>query len=141
MRFLINKLQVQALTDPLTGLLNRTALFDELKYKLMRQKSDPDYQFAVLFLDFDRFKVINDSLGHSAGNELLVRVTRSMVDMLDEVLGHKGYTAARMGGDEFVVEGVQSGLQSKYYRTGRFSPTREKGVHHFHSLLASYLNN
>ena len=43
--------------------------------------------------------------------------------------------------DEFVVEGVQSGLQSKYYRTGRFSPTREKGVHHFHSLLASYLNN
>ena len=43
--------------------------------------------------------------------------------------------------DEFVVEGVQSGLQSKYYKTGRFSPTREKGVHHFHSLLASYLNN
>ncbi len=103
MRFLINKLQVQAMTDPLTGLLNRTALFDELKYKLMRQKSDPDYQFAVLFLDFDRFKVINDSLGHSAGNELLIRVTRSMVDMLDETLGHKGYTAARMGGDEFVL--------------------------------------
>ncbi|MFG0247607.1 MAG: EAL domain-containing protein [Phycisphaeraceae bacterium JB051] len=103
MRSLINKLQVQAQTDPLTGLLNRSALFDELSYKLQRQKSDADYQFAVLFLDFDRFKVINDSLGHSAGNELLIRVTRSMVDMLDHELGHNAYTAARMGGDEFVL--------------------------------------
>lgn len=42
--------------------------------------------------------------------------------------------------DEFVVEGVHKGLQSKYYKAGRFSPTREQGVHHFHSLLAKYLN-
>ena len=41
--------------------------------------------------------------------------------------------------DEFVVEGVHLGLQSKFYESGRFSPTREKGVHHFHSLLAKYL--
>ena len=43
--------------------------------------------------------------------------------------------------DEFVVEGVHKGLQSKFYTSGRFSPTREKGVHHFHGLLAKYLNN
>ncbi|MCP4910362.1 MAG: aromatic ring-hydroxylating dioxygenase subunit alpha [Bacteroidetes bacterium] len=43
--------------------------------------------------------------------------------------------------DEFVVEGVQSGIQSKYYTTGRFSPKMEKGVHHFHMLLSKYLNN
>ena len=42
--------------------------------------------------------------------------------------------------DEFVVEGVHRGLQSRYYQTGRFSPTREQGVHHFHSLLAKYVN-
>jgi diguanylate cyclase (GGDEF)-like protein len=103
MRSLIHKLEVQAQTDPLTGLLNRSALFNEIKYMLQRQKTDEDYQFAVLFLDFDRFKVINDSLGHSAGNELLVRVTHSMVEMLDEELGRKNYIAARMGGDEFIL--------------------------------------
>jgi choline monooxygenase len=43
--------------------------------------------------------------------------------------------------DEFVVEGVTKGLQSKFYKAGRFSPTREKGVHHFHGLLAKFLNN
>ena len=43
--------------------------------------------------------------------------------------------------DEFVVEGVHKGLKSKFYKAGRFSPTREKGVHHFHSLLAKYLND
>ena len=42
--------------------------------------------------------------------------------------------------DEFVVEGVQKGINSKYYNTGRFSPTKEKGVHHFHSLLSNFIN-
>jgi choline monooxygenase len=42
--------------------------------------------------------------------------------------------------DEFVVEGVQKGLQSRFYKAGRFSPKMEKGVHHFHSLLAKYMN-
>ncbi len=43
--------------------------------------------------------------------------------------------------DEFVVEGVQKGLQSRFYKAGRFSPKREKRVHHFHSLLAKYMNS
>ncbi|MBT8311505.1 MAG: aromatic ring-hydroxylating dioxygenase subunit alpha, partial [Flavobacteriaceae bacterium] len=43
--------------------------------------------------------------------------------------------------DEEVVEGVQKGIQSRYYNTGRFSPTREQGVHHFHSLLSQFLNS
>jgi choline monooxygenase len=42
--------------------------------------------------------------------------------------------------DEFVVEGVHKGLQSRFYKAGRFSPTREQGVHHFHSLLAEFMN-
>ena len=43
--------------------------------------------------------------------------------------------------DEFVVEGVQKGISSSFYKSGRFSPTREKGVHHFHRLLAEYINS
>lgn len=103
MHSLIQKLAAQAKTDPLTQLHNRSALLDELAYMIDRQKQDQSYRFAVLFLDFDRFKLINDSLGHSAGNELLICVTHAMTQMLDELIGTGNYIAARVGGDEFIL--------------------------------------
>tara|TARA_Y100001933_G_scaffold263472_1_gene325074 strand:- start:153235 stop:155031 length:1797 start_codon:yes stop_codon:yes gene_type:complete len=103
MQSLIRKLATQAKSDALTGLLNRSALLDELDYMIARQNHEPDYHFAVMFLDFDRFKLINDSLGHSAGNELLVRVSQSMTQMLDEMVGPGDYVASRLGGDEFIL--------------------------------------
>ena len=87
----------QAKHDPLTGLLNRNALFDRLEDSLVKSKAD-DTVLGVLFLDLDRFKVINDSMGHEAGDELL----RIVADRLGNTVRGSD-VVARFGGDEFVV--------------------------------------
>jgi diguanylate cyclase (GGDEF)-like protein/PAS domain S-box-containing protein len=87
----------QALHDPLTGLPNRTLLLDWLEVALAHSRRH-DTSVAVLFLDIDNFKLINDSLGHRAGDELLC----SVADRIRHVLGPTD-TVARFGGDEFVV--------------------------------------
>jgi diguanylate cyclase (GGDEF)-like protein/PAS domain S-box-containing protein len=87
----------QALHDPLTGLANRALLLDHLATALAQSRRRPE-PLAVLFLDLDRFKVINDSLGHSAGDQLLVEVGRRLERSL-----RSGDTVARLGGDEFVM--------------------------------------
>jgi diguanylate cyclase (GGDEF)-like protein len=93
--------------DPLTSLANRVRFSDRLERVLERTKRDRDLQFAVLFLDLDRFKVINDSLGHLAGDELLSAVARRLEACLrssDTVARARGpATIARLGGDEFTV--------------------------------------
>ena len=86
-----------ALHDELTGLPNRTLLLDRLSQVLARAKRY-DKQFALLFLDLDGFKDINDRLGHAAGDKLLQRVAERL---LSSVRG--GDTACRYGGDEFVL--------------------------------------
>jgi diguanylate cyclase (GGDEF)-like protein len=87
----------QALHDELTGLPNRALLLDRLAHAVTRLGRAPG-KLAVLFCDLDRFKVVNDSLGHDAGDELLVAVAERLQDVL-----RLGDTAARFGGDEFVV--------------------------------------
>ena len=91
------ELQHRALHDTLTGLANRELLIDRLDQALARARRD-GRAVAVLFLDLDHFKLVNDSLGHGVGDELLVAVGRILVEQLREV-----DTAARMGGDEFVL--------------------------------------
>ncbi|MEH1822404.1 MAG: EAL domain-containing protein [Nostoc sp.] len=96
------KLQSQlldiALHDSLTGLPNRVLFIRRLENALNRAKQESSYQFAVLFLDCDRFKVVNDSLGHLVGDELLINIARRLQACLIPI-----DTLARLGGDEFGI--------------------------------------
>ncbi|MBF2089305.1 MAG: EAL domain-containing protein [Synechococcales cyanobacterium K44_A2020_017] len=87
-----------ALHDVLTGLPNRLLFLDRLQQAMARAERDPSRQFAVLFLDIDRFKVVNDSLGHRVGDQLL----KAIAERLDQCL-RPGDTIARLGGDEFAL--------------------------------------
>ncbi|MEH2167623.1 MAG: EAL domain-containing protein [Nostoc sp.] len=87
-----------ALHDSLTGLSNRVLFIRRLENALNRAKQESNYQFAVLFLDCDRFKVINDSLGHPVGDELLIAIAHRLQACLIPV-----DTLARLGGDEFGI--------------------------------------
>ena len=84
--------------DALTGLPNWTLFKDRLRAAIARVRRQPAYRFAVLFLDLDRFKTVNDSLGHSNGDQLLVAISKRVADVL-----RPGDTLARLGGDEFAV--------------------------------------
>ncbi len=86
-----------ALHDPLTGLPNRALLLDRIDRAVQRRRN-ADYRFAVLMLDLDRFKFINDSHGHTTGDNLLVEVARRMRPVV-----RAGDTVARLGGDEFAL--------------------------------------
>ena len=92
------KLIYNKLHDPLTGLPNRTLFFKRLRLALNRSREHPSYQFAVLFLDLDRFKVINDSLGHGIGDKLLVAISKRLQNCIKT-----SDTLARLGGDEFTI--------------------------------------
>ena len=92
------KLLHDALHDALTGLPNRSLFMDRLGQAMAFRQRRADYRFAVLFLDVDRFKTVNDSLGHMRGDQLLVQVARRVVACV-----RPGDTVARLGGDEFAV--------------------------------------
>jgi len=87
-----------ALHDGLTGLANRTLFLDRLKQAVAELARDPESRFALLFLDLDRFKTVNDSLGHSVGDALLVAIASRL-----ETVMRPTDTVARLGGDEFAL--------------------------------------
>ena len=91
------RLTRQALTDPLTGLANRSLLHDRLRRAVARL-SRREGTMTVLFVDVDRFKLVNDDLGHEAGDKLLTSIGERIVHTIREI-----DTVARYGGDEFVI--------------------------------------
>ncbi|SFC43800.1 diguanylate cyclase (GGDEF) domain-containing protein [Massilia yuzhufengensis] len=100
-----------ALHDPLTALGNRKLFLDRLDHFLLRSQRIPDYQFAVLFVDLDRFKAINDGLGHQAGDQVIVATANRLTACLrqtdlvsrGDVGGGQDYVVSRLGGDEFTI--------------------------------------
>lgn len=93
-----DELRYASLHDALTGLPNRVQFMKELERSIGQAKENKDYLFAVLFLDLDRLKLINDSLGHVIGDQLLVTVARRLKSSL-----RPEDTVARWGGDEFTI--------------------------------------
>ncbi len=87
-----------AFHDTLTNLPNRALFFDRLRHAMDRASRRANYHYAVLFLDLDRFKLVNDSLGHNIGDQLLIMVADRLSSFLRSV-----DTIARLGGDEFVI--------------------------------------
>lgn len=103
-----------ALHDPLTQLGNRKLFLDRLEHFLARSQRIPEYQFAVLFVDLDRFKAINDGLGHQAGDQVIVGTALRLAACLrqNDLVARDGaqlgqadasHVVARLGGDEFTV--------------------------------------
>ena len=95
-------LQHIAFHDILTGLPNRRRFGEHLASAVEQARADPERGFAVMFLDFDRFKLINDSLGHQAGDEFLIQVSRRILGRL-----RPHDIVARLGGDEFAILSLQ----------------------------------
>jgi diguanylate cyclase (GGDEF)-like protein/PAS domain S-box-containing protein len=93
-----DRLMHQAFHDALTGLPNRLLFMDHLRMAMERARRRPDFRFAVLYMDLDRFKVINDSLGHDIGDQLLRHVASVLT-----TCARCTDTVARFGGDEFAI--------------------------------------
>ena len=123
------RLRHDAMHDGLTGLANRSLFMEHLRVMLRRGRNRKSIPFAVLYLDFDRFKVINDSLGHAEGDKLLKYIARRL-----ESCVRPGDLIARLGGDEFVIllseitdtaeallvaERIQSDLKTAFDLAGR----------------------
>ena len=109
-----DRLRHDALHDVLTNLPNRSLLIDRIDRCMARSIRTPESHYALLFLDLDDFKVVNDSLGHAVGDQLLVQIAQRLVSSLrasDSASRMSDGTTARLGGDEFVI--LLDGLREK----------------------------
>lgn len=99
------ELRKLAMHDKLTGLPNRVMFYDRLLTAIEKSRADSRDAFAVLFLDFDRFKVINDSLGHLVGDQLLIGIAKRLDQTIASTINptNASAVAARLGGDEFCI--------------------------------------
>ncbi len=122
------KLSYDALHDALTGLANRNLFLDRLGQAIESRKRNSKRSFAILFIDLDGFKVVNDSLGHLVGDYLLIEISRKLKELL-----RSSDTIARFGGDEFeillditdgesrilaIAERIQAAIQSPFLLDG-----------------------
>ena len=92
------RLAHDAVHDALTGLPNRILFLDRLENRMERTKRNPNELFAIMFLDLDRFKVVNDSMGHAVGDQLLVTIAKRL-----KLCVRPNDTISRLGGDEFAI--------------------------------------
>ena len=92
------KLRHDAMHDPLTNLPNRKYFMDQLRLSINRTKRNRRHLAAILFMDLDRFKIVNDSLGHSAGDKMLIEISQRL-----QLCVRPSDTVARFGGDEFAI--------------------------------------
>ena len=135
---LVTTLERQSRTDALTGLPNRQMLTGRLYQAIQRARTNQNYRFALLFLDLDQFKIINDSLGHDAGDLLLNRIAERIRILVgsDPAFAHRQscHLPARLGGDEFVIllDGIRD-VSEAVAITERLvqvlSPPHEVGAH------------
>lgn len=113
------KMAFYAMHDPLTNLPNRALFIDRLQLSIKRSQRRTNYNFAVMMIDLDRFKKINDSLGHITGDKLLVQLASRIHPLLRGV-----DTIARIGGDEFAV------LAEDFHNPERSSPLPNGSFQH-----------
>jgi diguanylate cyclase (GGDEF)-like protein len=128
------QLRHNATHDALTGLPNRSLLLERLRGALQRARQAPERLFALLFLDLDRFKTINDSLGHPIGDGLLVGIAQRL-----RALVRASDTVARLGGDEFVIllDGMASSDDATLIAQRIQESLREPFSLNGHELVAS----
>jgi diguanylate cyclase len=133
---LADRLLHQASHDPLTGLANRSLFMNRVE-RALASRASIDPAIAVLFLDLDDFKLVNDSFGHSAGDELLVALAQRLRGVL-----RTGDVAARLGGDEFGVliaraddDGVSERVAARVLRTLRTPFVLRQGTVEIHSSI------
>lgn len=99
------QLRYNAYHDPLTGLPNRSLFMDHLQKAIEKAKESEEYKFAILFLDLDRFKVVNDTLGHTLGDRLLIELSKRLDQILQKQphLSIEATLIAHLGSDEFAI--------------------------------------